>query len=89
MARFEIAEAGLAAMGAQNVDGDAFFRLGIMYSTGRTVDIDLIAAHKWFNLAVFKGNGEAARYRREIAAEMSHADVALAQREAREWLRTN
>ena len=39
--------------------------------------------------AALRGNGEAARYRREIAAEMSDADIAVAQRAARDWLRTS
>ena len=89
MARFEFADAGLAAAGTQNVNGDVFFQMGMMYSTGRNVDVDLVEAHKWFNLAVLKGNGEAASYRREVAAEMSAEEIAAAQRQAREWLRTH
>ncbi len=33
-----------------------------------------------------KGCGDAARYRKEIAEVMSSADIAEAQRAAREWL---
>jgi TPR repeat protein len=50
------------------------------------VAADLIAAHKWFNLAAVKGNRAAANYRQELAREMSASDVAEAQRAAREWL---
>ena len=33
-------------------DVDALFELGVTYSTGRGgIDVDLIEAHKWFNLA--------------------------------------
>ncbi|ODN69474.1 hypothetical protein A6302_03200 [Methylobrevis pamukkalensis] len=39
-----------------------------------------------FNLAAFRGNREAATYRREISAEMSADQIADAQRAAREWL---
>jgi hypothetical protein len=46
----------------------------------------LIAAHKWFNLATIKGNLEAVRLRREIACQMSDAEIAAAQRAARDWL---
>jgi hypothetical protein len=46
----------------------------------------LISAHKWFNLAAMRGNRDAVRYRREIAAEMSEADIAEAQRAARDWM---
>ncbi len=33
-----------------------------------------------------RGNGEAIRRRREIAAEMSQPEIAAAQRAARDWL---
>jgi TPR repeat protein len=75
-----------AALGAPNARGDVFVQLGLMFSTGRTVQPDRIAAHKWFNLAAFKGHGEAAQLRREIAAEMNEEDIAEAQRAARQWL---
>ena len=70
----------------QAASGDILLQLGVMYSTGRTVPVDLVAAHKWFNLAAFRGSSEAAQYRREVAEEMSAADIAAAQRDAREWL---
>lgn len=89
MARFEVNDANLAAMGMQSAPGDVFFQLGMMYSTGRSVSADLVEAHKWFNLAAAKGNREAARYRQEVASEMTSYDIAAAQREAREWLRTH
>jgi TPR repeat protein len=66
-----------------------FFELGIMHASGRSGPPDLVAAHKWFNLAAMQGNTEAARLRLEIAREMSSADIAAAQRAAREWLRLN
>jgi len=68
---------------------ETLFQLGIASSTGRDGEPDLIAAHKWFNLAAMQGNGEAARYRQEIATEMTAMDIAKAQREAREWVRTH
>lgn len=66
--------------------GDAFFELGMKYSTGCAVPADLVAAHKWFNISAMRGNTEAARLRREIAAEMSEREIAEAQRAARDWL---
>jgi uncharacterized protein len=60
-----------------------FFDLGMTCATGAG---DLVAAHKWFNLAAMHGNREAARLRHEIAAEMSPADIAAAQRAARQWM---
>ena len=67
----------------------ACFDLGIVYSTGTEVEIDMIEAHKWFNLAAIRGNAEAALYRQELALEMTKAAIAEAQRAAREWLRTH
>ena len=67
-------------------NGDVLFDLGMMFSTGRTGTVDLIAAHKWFNLAALKGRVDAIALRREIAELMSDADIALAQREARAWM---
>jgi uncharacterized protein len=63
------------------------FELGMMYSVGREMPIDLVSAHKWFNLAAAKGNADAVRLRREIAAQMSDVEIAAAQRAARDWLR--
>jgi len=65
------------------------FEAGLRYATGDAVTPDLIAAHKWFNLAAMRGNQEAARLRREIAAEMSQPQIAAAQRAARDWLTTH
>jgi TPR repeat protein len=66
---------------------ELFFRLGMMYSTGAEVPTDYVSAHKWFNLAAMRGNAEAIRLRREIAEEMSEAEIAQAQRAARDWLK--
>ena len=65
---------------------DALFELGLMHCAGRDAALDLINAHKWFNLAAIRGNEEAKRYRIEISREMSRAEIAEAQRLAREWL---
>jgi uncharacterized protein len=89
MARLEMLEVEQAALGNPPVSADLFFQLGMMYSTGRSVPTDLVAAHKWFNLSAIGGNREAVRYRREISSEMSEIEVAAAQRAAREWLATH
>jgi len=68
-------------------EGKSFFEMGMMYSTGRDCDLDLVAAHCWFNIAAARGDREAAQRRSELAAEMSPMDVSTAQRAAREWLR--
>jgi TPR repeat protein len=48
--------------------------------------VNLVAAHKWFNLAAMKGRADAIQMRREVAAMMSELEIAMAQREARTWM---
>ncbi|WP_342018585.1 SEL1-like repeat protein [Methyloceanibacter superfactus] len=43
--------AGHMELAAQTGGADALFELGMLYSTGRVVDANLVVAHKWFNLA--------------------------------------
>jgi TPR repeat protein len=89
MARFEILDSEVAPLGAGRAAGDMLFELGMMYSIGREMPIDLVSAHKWFNLAAMKGNADAVRLRREVASQMSDVDIATAQRAARDWLRSH
>ena len=65
---------------------DALYNLGLAYSTGQGVDVDFIAAHKWFNLAAVRGVEEAKSWRAQISREMNASQIAEAQRQAREWL---
>src|SRR5215469_14595164 len=65
---------------------DALYNLGLAYSTGQGVDVDYIAAHKWFNLAAMKGSEVAKTWRAQISREMNFNQIAEAQRLAREWL---
>ena len=65
---------------------NTLFELGLIYATGRDGEPDLIAAHKWFNIAAFRGLEAAKARREEIAKDMSRDQIALAQREAREWI---
>ncbi len=92
MARYEMADlAGLGAggVGEAPLTSDTLFELGMMYASGRSVPADLVTAHKWFNLSAMKGSAEAVRLRREIAAEMSDAEIGQAQRAARDWLKAH
>ena len=61
-------------------------RVWPMKPTGRDCDIDLVAAHKWFNIAAIKGSQRAAELRAELSGSMSKPDIAKALREAREWM---
>ena len=68
-------------------DPDALYELGVAYSTGTGgIDVDLIEAHKWFNLAALNGSSEAQSCRADIAEEMTAREIAEAQRQARAWL---
>jgi TPR repeat protein len=86
MARFELGSIDEAGLGKAPDAAETFFELGMMYSIGRSVPVDYVSAHKWFNLAAMRGSAEAVRLRREIAEQMSAGDVAAAQRAARTWL---
>ncbi|OQM73621.1 SEL1-like repeat protein [Manganibacter manganicus] len=85
MARFEILDAGFGSMGA-TAQADILFELGMMYATGRDCETDVVAAHKWFNIAAIKGSLHAAELRSELSATMSKPQIARALREAREWM---
>lgn len=72
---------------AANGDADALYELGMAYSSGSGgIPIDLIEAHKWFNLAALLGNDHAQELRGEVADEMTAREIAEAQRQARSWL---
>jgi len=68
-------------------DAEALYQLGVAYSTGSSgIEVDLIEAHKWFNLAALNGSQRGQECRAEIAEEMTAREIAMAQREARAWL---
>ncbi|MCF8475355.1 MAG: hypothetical protein K9G26_11730 [Emcibacter sp.] len=68
---------------------EAFYDLGLIYSTGQGVDQNYIEAHKWFNLAAIYGMKNAQIDRAEIAEDMSNSEISVAQRMAREWMATH
>jgi hypothetical protein len=65
---------------------DVLFERGLYWASGRSGVVNLVAAHKWFNLAAWKGRTDAISLRREVAEMMSDAEIAAAQREARAWI---
>ena len=86
MARMQLDTIEKSELAAEGGKCDALYNLGLMYSTGHGVDVDLVTAHKWFNLAAMKGSDAARSCRAELAVEMTPAEIAEAQRQAREWL---
>jgi hypothetical protein len=68
-------------------DAEALYELGVAYSTGTNgIEVNLVEAHKWFNLAALNGSEVGQQCRAEIAEEMSAREIAEAQRQARAWL---
>ena len=77
---------------AEQDNADAQFKLGVGYDNGYGVPQDLVQAHKWYNLAASRASGvdqdlreKAVRSRDRIAARLTPAQLAEAQRLAREW----
>ncbi len=84
--------ATLNSAGCSEIAGQAsetYFALGMQCSIGGEAPTDLVSAHKWFNLAAMSGNEDAVRLRREIAAQMSNAEIGAAQRAARDYIKQN
>jgi hypothetical protein len=65
---------------------DVLFERGLYWASGRSGVINLVAAHKWFNLAALKGRADAIALRREVAEQMSESEIAAALGEARAWM---
>ena len=75
------------AASAAGGDEVAAFELAMCYASGSGgVDMDLVQAHRWFNVAAACGYAPALGCRHEIATEMSMREVARAQKLARATL---
>lgn len=70
---------------AAQEDALAFAKLGSMYAQGRGVLQDFIQAHMWYNLSAAHGEPRSADARDALAKQMMPAQIAEAQRLAREW----
>ena len=71
-------------------DAGAQFNLGLLYSQGQGVPQDDVQAYKWFTLAAaafpLKANRDSALQTRDlVAAHMTPAQIAEAQKLARDW----
>jgi len=77
--------ARLREKAARAGDAVAQARLGEMYMTGSHVDLDYVAAHKWFNIAATLGQSRAIELRETVSALMTPEDLARAQAAARNW----
>jgi uncharacterized protein len=77
------------AIAMEPTDAEGCFELGMVYSAGCGVAVDMVAAHMWFNIAAMRGRKEATQLRREIAEQMSDTEIGQAQRAARDWLKAH
>ena len=60
-------------------------KIAIMYDDGRGVPHDSVQAYKWYSLAATNGDKPAAELRDASAKQMTPAQIAEAQKLAREW----
>jgi uncharacterized protein len=78
----------LYRLGANQGNAFAQALLGSVYGDGEGVLQDYVLAHMWFNLSAAKGGSfaaAAAALRDRIAKRMTPAQIAEAQKLAREW----
>ena len=85
MARFDSMGSEYAGLASPD-NARNIFEMGLKYASGRNGEPDLVAAHKWFNIAAFRGLEAAKIQREELSAEMTREQIATAQRAARDWL---
>lgn len=64
---------------------NAQYNLGLMYANGQGIPQDHVSAHMWWNLSAARGDKDAAKNLEMVAAKMTPAQIAEAQRLAREW----
>jgi TPR repeat protein len=63
----------------------AQYNLAVMYANGQGVPQDYVRAYMWFNLAAAQGLQGAEEDRDQVAQQMTAAQIAEAQKLAREW----
>jgi uncharacterized protein len=76
---------GAVPVGASAMS-DVLFERGLYWASGRSGVVNLVAAQNWFNLAALMGRTDAFALRRDVAGLMSVAEIAAAQRDARDWM---
>jgi hypothetical protein len=70
---------------AEQGDANAQYNLGVFYDNGLGVPQDKVHAYMWLNLSAAQGREGAAAFRDLIARRMTPAQIAEAQKLAREW----
>ena len=72
-------------LAAEQGDASAQFKLGVIYDKGKGVLKDYVLAHMWLNLAAAQGDQNSFKGRNSLETKMTPAQLAEAQRLAREW----
>jgi uncharacterized protein len=85
MARFDMQTSEMASMGGE-ARAETFCDMGLKYATGRGCPVDLVAAHKWLNIAAIRGSDRAAELRADLSQSMTKMQLAEALRAARDWM---
>jgi hypothetical protein len=75
----------LYRLAADQGDASGQTKLGAMYGNGQGVPQDYVLAHMWFNLSAAQGDQLGAKNRDIVAQRMTPAQLAEAQKLAREW----
>jgi TPR repeat protein len=70
---------------AEQGDANAQYNLGVFYDNGLGVPQDKVRAYMWLNLSAAQGRDGAAAFRDLMARRMTPAQIAEAQKLAREW----
>ena len=75
---------------AEQGNANSQYNLGVMYAEGQGVSQDYVLAHLWLNLAVSRATKPdlqepGTKMRNYLASQMTSAQIAEAQRLAREW----
>ena len=70
---------------AEQGDATAQYNLGVFFDNGLDVPQDRVSAYMWFSLSAAQGKEGAATFRDLIARRMTYAQIAEAQKLAREW----
>lgn len=86
MAYSDIAMEPAALLGAHSLPDD-LYRAGLAYATGTGTEVNIVEAHKWFNLAAVRGHEDAKVQRQEMAEMLSSAEVKIALQAARDWMK--
>ncbi len=74
-------------LSVETTTGEDLYRIGLLYAEGVACEQDLVAAHKWFNLAAMKGSEDAKICRQEMAELLCQEEIKSALQAARDWLR--